>query len=185
MRITSPDWVGLDYATHESASIDPTIIIQARLPGLHPTMSVQELGSHPAMLDLLDARMVNQSKLSDWTARLWAVVPFARKAIPEGHALGWRWAHPNELMGDLLASWRAVLQHQISAIVLTWVCARVPRVERLVDLRGTSVVIQSERAPKKLSVMGQLLPIRRYQHADEPPIEAAYSHTTRTLFRIA
>jgi hypothetical protein len=185
MRIDTPDWVVLDYVTYESASLSLMAILEQQQPGLSPSMTIQELGKHPASLSLLDARMVNQSKISDWTARLSAAMPVARMATPVGRSLGWKAIDPNHTMDVLLHAWQTSMQQPIGAIILTWMCSRVPNVAHVVDLRATGVAISFGRSRVTAHISGRELSVRRYQRGDNLPIEAAYNRTTQTLFLLA
>lgn len=184
MRIDNPDWVAVDHVTHESIGIDLAIIVEKQLPGLQSDMTVREIGRHPAMLSRLDQRMAPQSKIGRWTARLWSVAPLSRVATHGEAVAGWSDSHPDQPIGELLTSWQLHMARPITTLLLTWRCPRVPHVEELVDLRETAVPTTAHGTRVTAQIMGRLLPVRRYQHLDEPPVQAAYDQTTRTLFLV-
>jgi hypothetical protein len=185
MRIDNPDWVAVDHVTHESIGIDVAMIVEQQLPGLQRAMTVREIGRHPTMLSRLDQRMAPQSKVGGWTARLWSVAPLSRVATQGEAVAGWSDSDPDQPIGELLDSWQLRMARPITNLLLTWRCPRVPHVEELVDLRATAVPTTAHGTRVTAQIMGRLLAVRRYQHLDQPPVQAAYDQATRTLFLVS
>ena len=97
---------------------------------------------------------------------------------------GWSESAPDEPINRLFASWKYQMTRPISALLLTWTCFQVPFIEHLVDIRapdttGTGI------APATVQVLGRRIAVHRYQHGDDPSIQGAYDHATRTLFWVA
>lgn len=185
MRIDNPDWIGLDYVTYETASLNVAHIAAELQPGLAPAMTTHQLGDHPMLLDLLDVRMQYHSRLGDWTARLWSVQPVVRMPTPANGGAIWKADEPERTMEFLLHQWQARAPRPITAILVTWACSRVPRVDRVIDLRDMAVPTHQRGAQLTIQVAGRSMMVRRFQQRDEPPISAAYDYKSRTLYWIA
>jgi hypothetical protein len=184
MRIDDPNWITVDHATHESVRVEVPLLFEQRLPGLSRTTSVCALGRHPAMLQKLERVMAPRPDAETWAARLWAAAPFPRFDARGALVFGWIETYPDESIEHLFTSWKHRVARPISALLLTWTCFQVPLVDQLVDLRAADAHINHRISMTTAQIMGQVMPVRRYRRGDEPPIQGAYDHATRTLFRV-